>query len=634
MKPVTFGSAALRCVLDPAADSLRIEPAGSPAWECRLLGDLRAAGAPEDSKWEYPRRYAPGWAPGRTGIVSVEPRGPLAVELRVRTPAGPATLSVAADPDRPALRFAVEALPGTPAPMAWPGPLRPARSIGAAAAPGAQHLFAPYCQGFVFSPEPGEACEALAMQVRCGPGLGLPFVGLVAGRSGWLLTFETADDAAVEIAKPAGGPIEVHPIWLSSMGAIGYRRSLRIEFLEAADGTALAKLHRAAVKGGPTWKTLAEKASERPRVKNLAGAAYLFTGYYDFEDADRRLTELCRRLLDEAGFPGLLAGPLEMCGYRDRDISPAGAEHPLSASGTRKFLDSRGVPHTNWVLDKLADVRLENFDGGNFLMQADGSRWMSWVTATQKLAELCPLRVEAARAALFDEWCASAPAHALDTTAMTGLLECHDPGHPCTRAQDRVARAACLARFLARGHLIASEAGQDWAVPVTDVLSLNNFGHHIANSRTGWRPVPFPLFALVYRECVGSVWHEADTYHDGRGEDKILYDAALGNAPTLAPLIRLFKLVDGRPVVHGMEFFSRDETTGAGWDLCVRAADLANLHARTWQEEMVSFQYLDAERLVSRSELSRGVAILVNRSVEPVSIGGRHLPPRAYRAVR
>lgn len=622
--PISFGTARLRCRLAADGDRLRLEPADGPPWECSLLGELRVAPAPEDSKWEYPRSYEPGWAAGRAELVGAERRGELVVDLDVRTAAGRATLSVEVDPDRPALRFSVE---DAPAPLSWPGPLRP---VGEAP-PG--RLYLPYCQGFIFEPPRDEKREALAMQVRCGPGLGMPFVGLAAGDAGWLLAFETPDDAVVEIAKEAGGPIEVRPVWLSSLGELRYRRALRCEFAADATGTRLAKLHRAAVVGGPTWKTLAQKVEERPAVAGLAGAPYLFTGYYDFEDVDRRITELCRRLIEEAGYPSLLPGPLSMCGHRDRQISMLGLEKPLDTPRTREFLRSRGLPWTNWVLDKLADVRLEDFDGGHFLTQAGGERWMSWITETQKLAELCPLRVEAARAAVFEEWLADAPAHAVDTAAMTGLLECHHPEHRCTRAQDREARIRYLGRFLERGHIVASEAGQDWAVPVCDVLSLNNLGHHIANSGTGWRPVPFPLFALVYRECVGSVWHEGDTYHDGRAGEKMLYDAAIASAPTLGPLLRLFKLKAGRPVAENQEFFTRDETSGAGWELCLRGADLAHLHAATWQEELVSFAYLDAERALSRSELAGGRALLVNRGEEPAEVDGQSLPPRSWRAM-
>lgn len=629
MQRIVLGNARVRCALEPESDLIRIEPAGSAVWECRLVGELRAAPKPEDSKWEYPRPYDPGWAGGRSRLLSLRSQGTDGAVAEVLTPAGPARLSIALDPDRPAVRFAVEAAPGTPAPLSWPGPLRPAEGQKVQ-----QRLFLPYCQGFVFAPGHAEGCRPLAVQVRYGPGVGLPFVGLISGRSGWLLTFETADDAVVELAKPEGQAIEVRPVWLSSMGALGYRRSLRYEFAPEATGTRLAKMHRAAVRGGPTRKTLAEKAEQRPLLNRLAGAAYLFTGYYGFEKADRRLTDLCRRLLDETGYPGLLAGPLEMCGYRDGEMSFVGAEPCISAPGTREFLRSRGLPWFNYILDKGAEARLKGFDRDHLLLQADGTPWMSWVSEHNKLVELCPLRVEPARAALLDGWCAGAPVHHVDTATMTGLLECRHPAHPCTRGQDRAARAACLSRFLDSGHVVVSEAGQDWAVPVADLLSLNNFGHHITNSDSGWRPVPFPLFALVYRECVGSFWHEADTWHDGRGEDKLLYDAALGNAPTLAPLIRLFRLVAGRPVEKGEEFFSRDETTGAGWNLCARGAALARLHAATWQEEMVSFEYLDGEGLLSRTELAGGTAILVNRGSEPAKDDGRTVPPRALTVIR
>ncbi|MDI6775407.1 MAG: glycoside hydrolase [Verrucomicrobiota bacterium] len=301
---------------------------------------------------------------------------------------------------------------------------------------------------------------------------------------------------------------------------------------------------------------------------------------------------------------------------------------------TVRFLALRGALSFSWVLDELADARNERFDGSHFLTQADGSRWMSWLTGAQKLAQLCPRRASLARAPHLSEWLTASDGCHFDTTAMTGLVECFHPEHPCTRAQDREARVECLQRFLQEGQIISSEAGQDWAVPFADILSTNNFGHHVVNTRTGWRPLPFPLFSLVYRECVGSVWHEGDTYHDGCGMEKLLYDAAFGNAPTLSPLLRNFSLQDGKPDSDKYDLFFRDETTGMGWQMCLRAGELARFHADTWKEELRQFEYLDSSCLLSRSEFSGGAAVLVNRSTEQALISGCDLPPQSYRIIR
>ncbi|MDI6775244.1 MAG: hypothetical protein QME60_07635, partial [Verrucomicrobiota bacterium] len=251
-----FGSSRLRCNFAPISGTLRIEPDGVPVWECRLFSDLHAGLVPEDLKWPYPLPQPFAWAPGKNEIGAITSRGDLNATFPVKTPAGDVVLSVEVDPNKPALRFIVEAETGAPAPLAFPGPLRPTDGIRE------ESLYLPYCQGFVFAPRAEEICEPLAFQVCCGPGLGLPMVGLTCGGNGWLLVFETADDAAVEVAKPSAGPIEVRPIWLSSGGKIGYRRALRFEFFQQANGAKLAKRYRAFVRNGPTWKTLGEKAKE------------------------------------------------------------------------------------------------------------------------------------------------------------------------------------------------------------------------------------------------------------------------------------------------------------------------------------------------------------------------------------
>jgi hypothetical protein len=142
------------------------------------------------------------------------------------------------------------------------------------------------------------------------------------------------------------------------------------------------------------------------------------------------------------------------------------------------------------------------------------------------------------------------------------------------------------------------------------------------------------LFALVDRECVVSVWHEQDTWHDARGMDKLLHDAAMASPPTLGPLLRMFTMDEGgRPLADACDTFTRDETEGEGWELCRRGLDLARLHAETWQEELRAFVWLDADCRVSRSELAGGRAILVNRGDETAQIEGREVPARAIQVL-
>lgn len=87
---------------------------------------------------------------------------------------------------------------------------------------------------------------------------------------------------------------------------------------------------------------------------------------------------------------------------------------------------------------------------------------------------------------------------------------------------------------------------------------------------------------------------------------------------------------DGRPLAEGMETFLRDATRGAGWVLCERGAALARFHARTWQEELRAFAWLDPEQRVSRSEFAGGSAVLVNRGDEALQVEGTTVPARDY----
>ena len=280
-----------------------------------------------------------------------------------------------------------------------------------------------------------------------------------------------------------------------------------------------------------------------------------------------------------------------------------------------------------WRLPNLMDRRLPGYSDAIARKEIDGTVIPGWETGHQKLNPLCPLLQE--KSTNMDwETIETIAGHHFDTTAMEALHECWSSTHPCSRTHDRICRERLVGRVTGMGHFALSEAGCEWAVPHFHMLSLNNFGHHIINSGTGWQPIPFPLFSLAYRECVLSCWHETDTWHDSSADDKRLYDASIGAVPTFNPCGKMFLLYDGKPDPDKSEFHTRHSQDPEVRKIIESGLDVARLADTTWGLELERFTYLDEAKTVSESTFLNGPTVLVNRSQksyekEGVSVAAR-----------
>src|SRR6266542_3955633 len=103
------------------------------------------------------------------------------------------------------------------------------------------------------------------------------------------------------------------PLWLGSRGGLGYARMARYRFGAGLDYVAMAKHYRAYARATGTFKSLREKAAERPALARLAGAPNLaiYAGYPHYAPgvhpayATYRYKDVAAAVRDLAGTLGL-----------------------------------------------------------------------------------------------------------------------------------------------------------------------------------------------------------------------------------------------------------------------------------------------------------------------------------------
>jgi len=180
-----------------------------------------------------------------------------------------------------------------------------------------------------------------------------------------------------------------------------------------------------------------------------------------------------------------------------------------------------------------------------------------------------------------------------------------------TRAQDEERRVALLRQFRDQGMVIGSEVGCDFGIPVVDWSPAPRF--HVPGESV-------PLWALVF--------HDA---HVG-------FSAALGTDPEETAPLTAADWVKFRHgllalVVNGLHL-GHVRITAANWPrvrpmlAAVPAFDA--WMARTGDVEMISHEFLDADRQVERVTFANGAAAIVNFAAEPRVVAGQTIPAHGF----
>jgi hypothetical protein len=486
--------------------------------------------------------------------------------------------------------------------------------------------------------------------------LNMPWFGASKNGSSVLITLLTSSDAVLHLIgnsvvgdhgttvnarrgeNPGTRLSSLSPIWQSSFNKLAYARKMKIELVDNGYVGMAARYKEYARENG-RYVTLKQKIERNPDIEKIIGApdikVYCYTnrlnnphlkawsepvltGYTKVNTSFDQVAEMAGELkalgVEKCMF--LLAGWNRMGYDREHvDMWP-----PAEAAGGIKGLTKAAQVVTKLgflfaLHDNYDDFYPDapSFDEKYILRNQDGSLHKGGVWD----GGLCYITCPSQREELLNRNMALIQkdiplnAYYFDVITNTSHYECYDRDHPMTRKEDLEHRLALLNNIVQRGLVIGGERGTDWAMPVVgfcEGLSGGGTGYHRGLTyRSG---LTVPLFYLVYRECVVGYWQHGTPHGREDHANHVLLD-----------------LLYGQPSSWSIEYDQWKDLKA----MILETYDLlGRFHERTAHLAMVDHQYLTADYMVQKSELSDGTEVWVNFGITSYKNEAFTLEPKGF----
>ncbi len=459
-----------------------------------------------------------------------------------------------------------------------------------------------------------------------------PWVGLTDGKQGYLIIGDTPDDLEVRLdsVTRAGARRLVPTAWVrDSKQTFRYPRRFRYAFTARGGLVGVAKRFRRYAAERGMLKTQKEKLKRKPALARLPGAPDIW-GATSLQFAREAIT--------------------------------AGVDRAIINGATRPE-DMREIVRLGWLISKYdnyedcmagrnnhyGDVKIPD----DCPLLANGKRMRGWLTFDKKkqFMKRCSVKQLAVARRWIPKDLAKYPYNArfLDVTTATGLRECYDPNHPCTREQDRLAKRA-LAKYVGDelGLVLGGEHGRWWGADIYNYWEgmqsggfyswpAGHVGKNLPKTRQDigkryleWglgHRVRVPLWELVFGDCVLSTWY----WGDSTGH---LYNVA----PELAAKKDAFNILYGTVPLYWV-----NRPYGFNWSQPALRSRLLESYRNTCKlneeiafEEMTSFEYVTPDKDVQRTRFADGTVVTVNFGPKPFALkdGDQtyHLPQFGFHA--
>ena len=444
-----------------------------------------------------------------------------------------------------------------------------------------------------------------------------PWVGLLDGAKGYAIIAETPHDmmARLQLVEQTGRRSLAPQLGCcSSKGEFRYPRRLRYCFVHTGGIVAVAKQYRSFAKETGLLRTLKEKMKTKPELAKLAGAP----------DVWRNLGLKWCREAKAAGMDRALVN------------GPSSAEH-MEAIKALGYLISVYDNYEDCIAEgkpsRYTDVKIPD----DCPLMANGKRQKGWLTFDKKkqFMKRCSIKQLEVAKRWIPQDLEKHPYNArfIDVTTATGLRECYDPNHPCTREEDCKAKRA-LARYMGDelGLVLGGEHGRFWGADIYDYWEgmqsggfyswpaghvgkalpekREDIGQSYLDYGLGHR-VRVPLWELVFGDCVVCTWY----WGDSTGH---LYNVA----PELAAKKDAFNILYAT-----VPLYWNDRPFGLNWskpELCARLLEsyrnTCKLHEVIGFEEMVDFAYVTPDKDVQRTRFADGTVVTVNFGDKPFTL--------------
>lgn len=355
--------------------------------------------------------------------------------------------------------------------------------------------------------------------------------GLGAGR-GYAAIFETPYDAMYIFDHAPGGDTFVTPLFVSSLGRMGYKRSMLYKFESVCDHTRIAKIYRGYLKERGAFVSLREKIARDPAVAYLLGTPVVHTSiavhispdshYYDKEHPEKNdhFTSFAKRAEQLRALKGkgvervyLHLDGWGKHGYDNLHPSPfpphaaaGGAEGMRALSDTCRELGYRFGIH-----DQYRDYYYDapDFDIGNAVLNEDGSHPYCDIWYGGKHSWLCSKLAPGYVRRNYDEFerlGIKIDGTYLDVFSVVFLDECFHPDHRATREECAAARRQCFELLNARNIITSSEEAVDCIVPSIALCHHAPYFLEHDGEKAEMAGIPIPLFNLVWHDGLVIPW--------------------------------------------------------------------------------------------------------------------------------
>jgi hypothetical protein len=470
----------------------------------------------------------------------------------------------------------------------------------------------PYMQGMLL-PKTWPEKTRLYDTMCFGRGLYQPWWGHERGGSAMLVILETPEDGGCHFQHPAGGPTQIGPRWVHSLGRFAYPRRARLCFFDKGDYVDLAKRYRRHAITTGRFVSLREKIARSPAVARLLGAPVVHTSilyhiqpessYYHPDDPSKnhQLVTFDARAKDLQSLAtnGISNAYVHLDGWGLRgydnlhpDVLPP-CPDAGGWDGMKRFADvCDQLGYLFAIHDQYRDYYLDarSYSNRNTLIEESGKRpsGSTWYGGRQSVLcpSLAPGHVRKNHSSILEHGVKLRGAY-LDVFSVVPPEECYNPEHPVTRTECLRFRGECLDSVRAWGGVVSSEEPSDWSVQHLDLV---HHGPFALNPNPGKGPamgIPIPLFNLVYHDALLMPWSL------GRGEWGIpeqdlgfLHGLANGGMPYLG----------FHPVPEHLQ----------------RVRTMCALHQRVAQLEMTRHEFLNDTRRRQRTTFADGTRVTID----------------------
>lgn len=469
----------------------------------------------------------------------------------------------------------------------------------------------------------------------------MPFAGVCdpATGQGYALIVETDDDAVIRLVKATSAGQE---LWMPqagfrpSTGKFRYSRSFFYHFSAKGGYVSLAKRFREYARRRGLLVTFADKLKLNTNIARIFGAP------------------------DVWGNASLqFAREAKAAGVEKMIIHGRSSPEEMKAINQLGYLTSEYDNYTDIFQvepGKEVDAHHDQLPD-HAVLKADGERMKAWLTWDKKqYMKRCPAFWVPAAKVVIPKVLAERPFQGrfIDVTTAEDLYECYDSSHSLTRTAKRQCGVDLLGYTRSLGLVTGGEHGRYWAVPCLDYIEGMQSGGSFSWP-AGWLLRPkskdqefdnpwggkfgkwanyekwgighqyrIPLWELVFHDCVVSTWYWGDSS-----------DFLLDAAPEITAKKDAFNVLYG---TIPLMWANKEGSWTTAREVFLRTyRNTCKLHEAIAGKELLSHEFITADRAVQRTRFADGTEAVVNFGEKPYQgkvKGRKYLLPQNGFAVK